>query len=367
MSDSGVTVPSWLALGKTPNFKDIVYNNFSLKVGQVIKINYPDPAQTNSSTITTYDVLVQEQYNDSRHTTVYNKCALMDIFGGVADYSDFTLRANVEDLLSFKLKNGPLKESDFKKLLGSAVLLLCLGGTAANPIIVGGIKNPFFNQNPNYNKSLKNSKDLGHHLLKAFNGVSVDINKLGEFKLNFFGPTNSQGVLRGSAKDTEKGGVNNSDPNSSIVGDEKASGSFVQIDKKGDITISANASGDATKPNRVVKIQKDGTITVKVDDKNVLELKENQLQLQLQGGATLKLSDKDAGATLLLGNAAVKAAIADQMKILWGNLKGQLDAFGLHVHPTTAPGSPTGTPTPPLVCPAWNPSIESNHLKFPNG
>lgn len=367
MNNSGVIPPSWISIGQPTNFRDVFYNNFSLKVGQIIKINYPDDKQNSNTNNITYDVITQDQFDDTRHTTVFSNCSMMNVFGGVADYTNYTLRPNIEDLLSFKLKDGPLKDTDFKKLLGSSVLLLCLGGAASNPIIIGSLKNPFLNQNPNYNKELKESKDKGHHLQFSFNGINFDINKFGEMKLNFFGPTNSQGVLRGSANDTEKGGVNNDDPNSSITGDTKASGSFIQIDKKGDITISSNASGDPEKPTRLIKITKDGTISVKVDDKNSLELKENQLHLQLQGGEALKVTDKDAAATLLLGSATVKAAIADQMKVLWANLKGQLDAFGFHVHPTTAPGSPTGVPTPPLTCPAWDPSIESNKLKFPNG
>lgn len=367
MNNSGVMPPSWLNMGQPVSFKDIFYNNFSLKVGQIIKVNYPDEKQNANTNVITYDVLAQDQVEDTRHTTIYYKCPIMNTFGGTADYTNYTLRPNVEDLLSFKLQNGPLKDSDFKKLLGSCVLLLCLGGTAANPVIIGSLKNPFLNQNPDYDKTLKESKNNGHFFKFSFNGINFDINKFGEMKLNFFGPTNSQGVLRGSSNDTEKGGLNNDDPNANIVGDQKASGSFIKIDKKGDITISSNASGDPEKPNRLIKIQKDGTISVKVDDKNALELKENQLQLQLNGGAALKISDKDAGATLLLGSATVKAAIADHMKQLWTNLKSQLDAFGFHTHPTTAPGSPTGVPAPPLTCPPWDPTIESNKVKFPDG
>jgi len=369
MNDCGYVAPSWLKTEQEVTFKDVMYNNFSLKIGQILKINYPSESQGPDKTNTlSYDVLVQEQIGDTKHTTVYYNCIVAETFGGVADFLEYTFRPNLQDLLSFKLPQGPLKDSDLNKLLGSTVLIICLGGTAANPIIIGSVKNALLNKNPNYKDKIKDKKENGHFLNFSFNGITFNINKYGELFLNFFGPTNSQGVLRGSENDIEKGAQDPNNPNSNIIGDKNASNSFLKIDKKGDIIISANSSNDANKPNRFIKIQKDGTINITIDEKNSIQFKNNELKLNLNGGAALKLTDNDANATLLLGSATVKAAIADQMKILWANLKSQLDTWGAaHTHLSTAPATPSGPPVPPLICPPWNPSIESNKLKFPNG
>jgi len=366
MNSTGYVAPSFLSTEQPVSFKDVMYNNFSLKVGQILKVNYPSESESPDKTNTiTYDVLVQEQIGDTKHTTVYYSCPVSDFLGGVGDFFEYTLRPNVQDLLSFKLTQGPLKDAELSKLLGSMVLILCLGGTVANPIIIGGIKNALLNKNPNYKTKIKDKKDNGHFLNFSFNGITFNINKFGELFLNFFGPTNSQGVLRGSDNDIEKGASDPSNPNSNIIGDKNASNSFLKIDKKGDITVSASNTNDSEKPNRYIKIQKDGKIIVNIDDKNTIEFKEKQIEMKLDGGAGLKISDKDGNTTTLLGNAAVKAAIADHLKILWNQFKAKCDAFDLHVHPTGM--GPSGPPNPVLQCPAWDSKIESNKLKFPDG
>ena len=366
MQNNGYVAPSFLFTEQPISFKDVMYNNFSLKVGQILKINYPQDNDSSANTaIITYDVLVQEQLNENKHTTVYYNCPVLDMFGGVSDFLEYTLRPNVQDLMSFKLTQGPLKDSDLNKLLGSMVLILCIGATAANPIIVGGIKNVLLNKNPNYDTKIKDKKENGHFLNFSFNGITTSINKYGELFLNFFGPTNSQGILRGSSNDIEKGSTNSNNPNSNIVGDPKASNSFLKIDKKGDITVSANATDDVNKPNRYIKIQKDGKIIINIDEKNTIEFKEKQIELKLDGGAGLKISDKDGNTTTLLGNAGVKAAIADHLKTLWTQFKAKADLFDAHTHPTGM--GPSGPPTPMLQAPAWDSKIESNKLKFPDG
>jgi len=366
MYDCGFVAPSWLTPEQQVSFKDVMYNNFNLKVGQILKINYPDETQNPDKTNTiTYDVLVQEQINDTKHTTVYYNCTIIDQFGGVADFFEYTYRPNVQDLLSFKLPQGPLKDAQLNKLLGSMVLILCLGGTAANPIIIGGIKNALLNKNPDYKTKIKDKKENGHFLNFSFNGITFNINKFGELFLNFLGPTNSQGVLRGSENDIEKGASDPNNPNSNIVGDKKASNSFLKIDKTGDITVSSSNTNDPEKPNRFIKIQKDGKIIINIDEKNTIEFKEKQIEMKLDGGAGLKITDKEGNTTTLLGNAAVKAAIADHMKTLWNQLKGKADAFDAHTHSTGM--GPSGPPTPMMQCPAWDPKIESNKLKFPDG
>ncbi len=95
----------------------------------------------------------------------------------------------------------------------------------------------------------------------------------------------------------------------------------------------------------------------------------DKLHVKIATGDSLVVSGKDGDATLVLGDGAVKVAIADHLATLWGQLKASADA---HQHTYAAPLIPSGTlvtaPTvPPEVVPAWSTSIESTKAKIPDG
>lgn len=85
-----------------------------------------------------------------------------------------------------------------------------------------------------------------------------------------------------------------------------------------------------------------------------------KLILKIADGASIEWSGSAATAQLIVGNGAVKAAIADHLQQLWGTLKSWLEAVTV---PTGM--GPSGTPinTPAT---AWNTNINSNQLKFPD-
>jgi hypothetical protein len=129
---------------------------------------------------------------------------------------------------------------------------------------------------------------------------------------------------------------------------------------------------DAT--NKALEISLDGASHVlKLDGAGTM------LDVVIDSGAGLNLTGKDADATVLIGDAAVKAAIADHLEALWGDLVSHIDS---HTHPvpdavcTVSGGSgapavgvnaPGTAEAPNEATPAWDGAINSNKLKFPDG
>jgi hypothetical protein len=99
--------------------------------------------------------------------------------------------------------------------------------------------------------------------------------------------------------------------------------------------------------------------------KQSIELKDGEIEIKLSDGAAIKITGKDSDAETVLGNGAVKAAIADHLKDLWNSLKQKLDTSDNHTHPTGM--GPSGPPNPTISCPSWDSSIESSKLTFPDG
>jgi hypothetical protein len=120
-----------------------------------------------------------------------------------------------------------------------------------------------------------------------------------------------------------------------------------------------------------------------------LSIVDDKAEIKLDG-ATLTITGKDASTVTVLGDGAVKAAIADHLQVLWTTFKALYDA---HLHPevalraglATAGADPTllslaplaaaglataaaAPPTPPAApMNAWDANINSTKLRFPNG
>lgn len=91
----------------------------------------------------------------------------------------------------------------------------------------------------------------------------------------------------------------------------------------------------------------------------------DHVEVTFDGGSTIKLEQKDADATLTLGDGAVHAAIVEKLEALWGQLKTAMDTYDAHTHPTGV--GPSGPSTPPSAIPAWDGSINSTKVSFPDG
>ncbi len=371
----GFNIPSWMQSegSNNENFNNFVNKNFALKSGQILNIKYPEETQqvtnTNGFTPILYDVIVNEVTDSGRIQTIYYNCQIMDGFGGIADYCEYTLRPNTQlqpsdngnpstsgsDLISTVVDDR--KDMDFTKLQGAQVLLLCLDGTPQHAYIIGGVKNyqSTLNDSGNDSPDAQGAKFLnpyaaptkndGYYLKWSFNGMYFFVNKDGEMLIQRYGPTNSDG--------------------SSVQTDDNGKGVSLQFDKNGNINIG-NKIKDGTAANTVV-LNIDGSIVVNTDvsgDNNLLTInKDCSLTIAVKGGKTITIENKDDDAKMTLGSGSKSAAVAEELQQLYNQLKQKLDVFDNHTHSTGV--GPSGPPTPTITAPSWADAIVSKSLKIP--
>jgi hypothetical protein len=227
---------------------NLTYANYGLKAGIVLH-SYPvDDSKNLSKLNTEYDVAVIEANQDlGSNVSIYKNCISVDKFGGIADYTDYTYRAQNKT----EGKNStyfPDKQD------GDLVLIQCLDGHAEKALIVGALKHP--------KRTFKMTKDKGHHYEAEFNGLKVSIDKEGAFLISFRGATDNQAKAK----------------------DEKVSGSFIKIEKDGSIELS-----DGNKEKlRLDKTKK--TLTVN-SEKQIEVNTEDKLALTSKDSTTLKMKD----------------------------------------------------------------------------
>lgn len=143
------------------------------------------------------------------------------------------------------------------------------------------------------------------------------------------------------------------------------------VEGSGDDTKSPTVRGWKTKGgHKILLDDKDGEeqITIKWNagsDNSTVVINKDGLNVKLSKGAGLKIEGKDANAVAVVGDGAVKAAVADHLETFWAQVKAKLDAHDAHVHPTSI--GPSGPPNPPITAPSYDSKITSSKLKFPDG
>ena len=223
------------------------YNDFSLKTGVIVKTYPIDDKNNVSKKDIEYDVLtVSQDGNKGTSTVIYKKCLVMEGFGSKADFFEHTLRQPEKDLR---------KEKEPHKDTGSTVLLLCVNGNQDNGIIIGKIRNS--------TRKTTLTKDAGHHLEGEFNGVNWKIDKDGALTIKFKSATDSEGNPQ----------------------DEKAGGTFLEINKEGSVDINTSLSGEEEtyinmdKPNKDIALKAGNKISLtskkdtSIDSGNNLDIK----------------------------------------------------------------------------------------------
>lgn len=340
-------VPSFMQFSQSADFGDMVDRNMTIKVGQVIKANFPKQEDGSDPAFITYDVMVNDKMSGSTGNNIYYDCLPAQMFGSAADYLEYSIRTNVKAGTSDKdlekediLTGGKyIGKDEAPKLMGATVLIACVGGSSSNAVILAFLPSGRISENKNYKpQEEKNGKFLKFN----FNGINVDINNDGELFLQRKGPTDSFGALTGK-DDSEKSS------------NKDAANSFVKINKAGEILISTTAKEDAQEASsedidNLILIDKKGNITIKID-----------------GGKGISLKNKDSNAEFTLGDGAKTVAIAEELQQLYSQLKAQLDSFANHTHTGTAGPFPVTTVPglPPLQVPSWNDAISSKRMKVP--
>ncbi len=174
-------IPSYLSAGPKGAIEDVGnMTNDSLRVGEIKEIVFPGNKRSISKKFIEYtiDVAHRDGYGPEV-TTTYNGCIVANMFGLGSDTLRYTLRA---DSLNDPTKNRVLG-------VGSKVLLLCINGSKARSIIIGGVRD-------GETGDVGDSADDGHNLFFCFNGLQATINNEGEFLLTNLGPTKADGSNR---------------------------------------------------------------------------------------------------------------------------------------------------------------------------
>lgn len=142
-----------------------------------------------------------------------------------------------------------------------------------------------------------------------------------------------------------------------LVFDDTAGAASVAIH----YAVTKGATADAGLHSIIM--DKDG-IRQTIQGKHSINIKASgEAEVLIDTGAALKVVGKDGDAVTTLGDGAVKATIADHLETLYGQLKTYIENAKV---PTSM--GPSGTILAGSgPAPSWDPNINSNKLKFPDG
>jgi hypothetical protein len=220
--DSTLTVqPVKLPMDMSRDFQS---RNNTLKIGNVVKILYPQDPDNITKKVIEYHVSVLERSpNGSSSYNTYNNCVVSNRFGSSNNYENSTYQP---------------ASGDYK---GASVIIECIDGNSqgGSAVILGGLDATSTN-------SVPTAKD-GQFYDFNFNGIQALINNDGEYSLIF------------NSKISTKGKKANA----------KAAGTSIKIDKEGRLTLSDN-EGQFFTFNRVDKIATwgNGAESISIDKKN---------------------------------------------------------------------------------------------------
>lgn len=170
----GTYIPSHLRLVSKSKYEpnsDIQFRNFALRVGYVVAAYAPFDEANKSGKHWEYDVSVTQTDNvrSAFGTAIYYNCRVMNLFGGMGDFTSYTLRA-------------PTREVDSPEKIGSVVFLLCENGNSNYAHIIGSPSHPC--QQPSVGE---------HHYQFQFNGFEFFIGENGAVFLTREGPVDESG------------------------------------------------------------------------------------------------------------------------------------------------------------------------------
>lgn len=247
----GTIVPSFLGVQGTGMRRNPGnQTDVGLRWGTVKELVYPNDPRNSSQKYIEYLLSVEHKDGGKPGANVnYLGVQLSNLFGGVADYLNYTLRPTPQ-------QSNP---QPGKLLQGSKVLCLCVNGDRAQAIIIGGARDG------TYDGNVDDNGQKGHNLDFSFNGLNATVNDDGELTVVFNGKTDIDGTLADSA-------------------DPDAQGSNIRMTKDGSVLIS---SPDALQhvlidnTNHLVEIDADQELDINVTGNLVI-----QSAGVLTGGAT---------------------------------------------------------------------------------
>lgn len=174
----GTCIPSWLsvsdAMDRGAQTYEYSFNNTTLRRGYTVGIHYPGDKGYEKVKDVLYDVAVQASLgHEAEAWQVYRNVGVgIRLFGSKEEYTRFSIRTpratwDSEQGLTAEI----LAES-------SCVLVECEDGRSDKSKIVGFWEHP---------DTPPDDKELGHYWKWAFNGISQEVNKDGEYSVEFTG------------------------------------------------------------------------------------------------------------------------------------------------------------------------------------
>lgn len=282
---------------------DTVYDNgIRMLEGQITKVHFIDEATNRSKQYVEYDVLARSALGGA---TTYKNCRYVQDISGFNDSSETVLEANNAAL------KGKLDPSNSPaNMNGTMVVLAFLDGSIAKPVIIGGFR---------HGRSTGATKEDGIRKIRTFRGVSIEINKDGEYTITQSSPNSPDG------KQTNK------DLNSEV-----------KLDKNGRVTFTVGGNGleavwdgkndqivYSTKGGPYVAINGNGNITISVNETKII-------------------IDGQTGKISLTGNLVDVGKSASALAALGPQLVSWLSSHTHLYNP--GPGGPTPS-APPTVPP----------------
>jgi hypothetical protein len=314
----GDIVPSILAVSprRGAHEDNNSFNNFFLRMGEVIEIMYPDDKRSRSKKFTEYRVLVQERSNGTGTGRVYENCLLMNPLGGIADFSSQTLRVDKDD---DRTKAGLGK--------GTKVLIQCINGEQNSAVIVGGLRDET-------DKRDEKSKDLGHHFVWHFNGIAIYIDKDGQLLLEYKGKTDIDGSVNDDVSDDAKGSKAMFLKNGDIKLQTKDAKQLIHLDaENGKVIIQRDKGleiGEATDEMLLGKSFRDNQKQLHDELKQYLGLAKNMMQ---QAGTQLNTAGGAVAGPFMAAAAGPSMIAAAQLLIqvstIFDQMKQAIDDFEL--------------------------------------
>lgn len=241
LSDGSV-IPHGLPTTPYNKASDILHFNNILKLGTVIRSVYPDDGDSITKLEMEYDVLITENnHKYGVNASVYRNCRVNNQFGN-------NNNSTVNTFFEASTDQGVFQN-------GSTVAVLCVDGRsdAGNPLIMCGVSN----RDPL--KALKTYKRSdGQFYDFNFNGVNVNINKDGEYMVQFNSPIDFKGnktneAAAGTTLKIDKNGV------FSVLDNENESFTLDRVNKVATWT-NGNDSIIIDKANKKIELISSGEV-----------------------------------------------------------------------------------------------------------
>jgi hypothetical protein len=286
----------------------ITRSDYAFRVGKIIAVYYPDNELNYSGSFIEYDVLADHIDQFGMHCKViYPRCTVMSLFGGTADFIDFTYRLSTTNASgqAQATSSGAGANIDY----GSAVGILCVNGDVRQGYIIGGLKHLGLPQNDNFTPT----EDAGVHLNFEFNGIVGQINDDGELTITFNGATQADGTLDPSADESNSGSnIKWSQDGSIAITSPSGNQSITQDNTSSQTTITADSQCNINSSGNVV-IKSTGVLTGEATDNTLLgtSFREAQTVMDTSLSANFNaLSGLIASAAVSLATAGASFAVA---------------------------------------------------------